>query len=137
VARQEWQICRGTWPLNAGNGAVYRRRPLVSQESDAHTGNGEVLLQTPAAAQTADKGVMLSADTSHLVTSIRPVSPAGEYAPAAADLAPIQAERVASQHGQERITRQEPIKVAAPATHQQKCVALFRGVTTADLPEGI
>jgi hypothetical protein len=202
VARQARQICRGTWPLNVGDGAVYFHRPgcfgnsilteltftrgqrfkygrpVVSQESGAENGNGVVLLQTPAAAETADKGVKLSADASHVVTSIRlasrpgtvrtqypwpdgpndictasrrdyfralavngsqpaPVTPAGENAPAAVDLARIQAERIASQHGQERITRQDPIKVSAPATHQQKCVALFRGVTPADLPEGI
>jgi hypothetical protein len=94
VARQAWQICRGTWPLNAGNGAVLWHRPgcrgkgimteliltpgqrsrcgrvLVSQGSGAHTGNDVVLLQTPVAQETAN-GVELSAGASHVVTGIR------------------------------------------------------------------
>jgi hypothetical protein len=98
VARQAWQICRGTWRLNVGDGAVPWHRPgclgkgimteltfgprqrpecgwvLVSQGSGAHTGNGVVLLQTPAATETADNGVKLSAEASHGVTGIRSAS---------------------------------------------------------------
>src|SRR5579863_3310428 len=94
VARQAWQICPGTWRLNIGNGAVLWHRPgcpgegimtepvfapgqrfkcrwvLVSQESGAHTGHDVVLLQTPAAAGTADTGVKLSAAASRAGTSI-------------------------------------------------------------------
>src|SRR4029077_12254696 len=43
---------------------------LVSQES----GNDVVLLQTPAAAETADTGVELSAEASHVETGIRSAS---------------------------------------------------------------
>ena len=98
MARQAWQICGGTWRLNVGDGAVLWRRPgcrgkgimtelifapgqrskcgwaLVSQGSGAHTGDGVVLLQTPAAGETADNGVRLSAEASHVVTGIRSAS---------------------------------------------------------------
>ena len=98
MARQAWQICRGTWRLNVGDGAALWHRPgclgkgimtelvfvprqrskcwsaLVSQESGAHTGNDVVLLQTPAATETADNGVKLSAEASHVVTGIRSAS---------------------------------------------------------------
>jgi hypothetical protein len=98
VARQAWQICPGTWRLNIGNGAVLWPRPgcpgegimtelifapghrstcewvLVFQGSGAHTGNHVVLLQTPAAAGTADTGVTLSAEASRVVTGIRSAS---------------------------------------------------------------
>jgi hypothetical protein len=84
--------------LNVGDGAALWHRPtcrgqdimtdlilaprqrstcwsaLVSQESGAHTGNGVVLLQTPAAAKTADDGVKLSAEASRVVTGIRSAS---------------------------------------------------------------
>jgi len=96
VARQAWQICRGTRRLNVGAGAVPWHRPgcsgkgimtelvfapgqrsrfgwgLVFQESGAHTGNHLELLQTPAAGETADNGVELSAEASRVVTGIRP-----------------------------------------------------------------
>lgn len=93
---------RSAWArgrLNVGDGAVLQHRPgcrgkgimtelifaprqrskccwwaLVSQESGAHTGDGVVLLQTPAAAKTADDGVKLSAETSRVVTGIRSAS---------------------------------------------------------------
>jgi hypothetical protein len=98
VARQARQICRGTRRLNVGDGAVLWHRPgclgkgiitalifapgqrptcgwaLVSQGSAAHTGNDVELLQTPAAGETADKGVKLSAEASHAVTGIRSAS---------------------------------------------------------------
>jgi hypothetical protein len=98
VARQAWQICRGTRRLNVGADAVLWHRlgcpgkgimtelifasgqrarcgwGLVSQESGAHTGNDVVLLQTPAAAGTADTGVELSAEASHVETGIRSAS---------------------------------------------------------------
>ena len=94
MARQAWQICRGTRRLNVGDGAVPWHRPgcpgkgimtelifapgqrpgcgwgLVSQESGVHTGNDVVLLQTPVAQETAD-GVELSAEASHAVAGIR------------------------------------------------------------------
>jgi hypothetical protein len=206
VARQARQICRGTWRLNAGDGAVPWHRPgcpgkgiitalifapgqrpkcgpaLVSQESAAHTGNDVELLQTPAARETADKRVKLSAEASHAVTGIRsashphgvrarcrrhapgptapmayerhlavttpgapainrpqpaPAAPAGENAPAEVVLARIQAERDASQCGQQRISRQEPIKKPRRRRISRSASPLFRGVTTPDLPEGI
>ena len=98
MARQARQICRGTRRLNVGDGAVSWHRPgcpgkgiitelifapgqrakcgwaLVSQGSGAHTGNHLALLQTPAAGETADNGVKLSAETSHPVTGIRSAS---------------------------------------------------------------
>ena len=98
MARQARQICRGTRRLNPGDGAVLRHRPgclgtgimtelifapgqrpkcgraLVSRGSAAHTGNDVELLQTPAARETADKRVKLSAEASHAVTGIRSVS---------------------------------------------------------------
>jgi len=173
MARQARQICRGTRRLNPGGGAVLRHRPgrlgkgiitelifapgqrpkcgraLVSQESGAHTGNDVELLQTPAARETADKRVKLSAEASHAVTGIRsgalamsgsqpaPVAPAGENAPAEVVLARIQAERDASQRGQQRISRQEPIKKPRWRRIRRSASPLFRGVTTPDLPEGI
>jgi len=97
VSRQAWQICRGTWRLNVGDGAVLWHRPgclgkgimtelifapgqrskcggvLASQRSDAHTESDQVLFQTPAAAEIAD-GVKLSAEASHVVTGIRSAS---------------------------------------------------------------
>jgi hypothetical protein len=112
VIRQAWQTCRGTWRLSVGDGAVLWHRPgrlgqgvmtelifapgqrsncggaLASQGSDAHTESDQVLLQTPAAAETADCGVELSADASHVGTGIRSASrshgvrvPCGRYAP--------------------------------------------------------
>jgi hypothetical protein len=94
VARQARQICRGTWRLNAGDGAVFWHRPgcpgkristifapgqrpkcgwaLVSQGSGTHT--DLELLQTPAAGETADNGVKLSAEAPHLVTGIQSAS---------------------------------------------------------------
>jgi hypothetical protein len=206
VARQARQIRRGTRRLNAGDGAVPWHRPgrlgkgiitalifapgqrpkcgwaLVSQGSAADTGNDVELLQTPAAAETADEGVKLSAEASHAVTGIRsasrshglrarcgrhapgptapmaykrhlalttsgapamngpqpaPVAPAGENAPAEVVLARIQAERDASQRGQQRISRQEPIKKPRRRRIRRSASPLFRGVTTPDLPEGI
>jgi hypothetical protein len=98
VSRQTWQICRGTWRLNVGEGAVLWHRPgclgtgimtelifapgqrskcdgaLAPQGSDAHTESDLVLFQTPAAAETADSGVKLSGETSHVVTGIRSAS---------------------------------------------------------------
>ena len=98
MARQARPICPGTWRLNTGNGAVLWQRPgcpgegivaelvfapgqrfkcrwvLVSQGSGAHTGNHVVLLQTPAAAGTADTGVKLSAEASRVVTGLRSAS---------------------------------------------------------------
>jgi hypothetical protein len=98
VARHAWQICPGTWRLNIGNGAVLWPRPgcpvegimtehifapghrstcewvLVFQGFSAHTGNHVVLLQTPAAAGTADTGVKLSAEASRVVTGLRSAS---------------------------------------------------------------
>jgi hypothetical protein len=92
VARQARQICPGTWRLNTavlwqrpggpGEGIVTElvfapgqrfkcRLVLVSQGSGAHTGRDVVLLQTPAAAGTADTGVELSAEASRAGTSIR------------------------------------------------------------------
>ena len=206
MARQARQICRGTWRLSVGDGAVLWHRPgclgkgimteltfgagqrpecgwvLVSQGSGAHTGNGVVLLQTPAATETADNWATLSAEASHVVTGIRsasrshggrarcgrhapgptapmayerhlalttsgapamngpqpaPVAPAGENAPAEVVLARIQAERDASQRGQQRINRQEPIKKPRRQRISRSASPLFRGVTTPDLPEGI
>ena len=98
VARQAWQPRWGTWRPNVGDGTVLRHPPgcpgqgimtdlvfapgqrtkcgwaLASQGSAAHTGHHVVLLQTPAAAKTADTGVKLSADPSRVVTGIRPAS---------------------------------------------------------------
>lgn len=98
MARQAWQICRGMWRLNVGDGAVLWHRPgcpgkgiiteliftpgqrpkcgraLVPQGSGAQTGNDVELLQTPAARETADKRVKLSAEPSHVVTGIRSAS---------------------------------------------------------------
>ena len=98
MARQARQICRGTWRLNVGDGAVFWHRPgcpgkgiitelifapgqrircgraLASQRSGAHTGHDAVLLQTQAAAKTADTGVKLSAEASRVVTGVRSVS---------------------------------------------------------------
>jgi hypothetical protein len=132
VARQAWQICRGTWRLDVGDDAMLWHRPgclgkgimteltfgpgqrpecewaLVSQGSGAHTGNGVVLLQTPAATETADNGVKLSAEASHVVTGIRSAS-----------------------HSQ------EPIKKPGRRRIRSSASPLFRGVTTPDLPEGI
>jgi hypothetical protein len=95
VARQAQQICRGTRRLNAGDGAVLWHRPgfpgqgimtelipaprkrpncrwiLVSQGSGAHSGIDVELLQTPAAQETADNGVELSAEAPPLMTGIR------------------------------------------------------------------
>jgi hypothetical protein len=95
MARRAWPVGWGTWRLNAGDGAVLRHRPggpgpgimteltvapgqqfkcgrvLVSPGSRAHTGDNVVLLQTPAAAKTADNGVKLSAEASRLVAGIR------------------------------------------------------------------
>jgi hypothetical protein len=204
VARQARQIRRGTRRLNAGDRAVPWHRPgclgkgiitelsfapgqrpkcgraLVPQGSAAHTGNDVELLQTPAARETADKRVKLSAAASHAVTGIRsashppavrarcgrpwsdgpmayerhlavtasgalamngpqpaPAAPAGENAPAEVVLARIQAERDASQRGQQRINRQEPIKKPRRQRISRSASPLFRGVTTPDLPEGI
>jgi hypothetical protein len=206
VARQARQIRRGTRRLNAGDRAVPWHRPgclgkgiitelifapgqrpkcgraLVPQGSAAHIGNDTELLQTQAAAQTADKRVKLSAEASHAVTGIRPparshglrarcgrhapgptapmayerhlavttsgasaingpqpapVAPAGENSPAEVVLARIQAERDASQRGQQRISRQEPIKKPRRRRIRRSASPLFRGVTTPDLPEGI
>jgi hypothetical protein len=47
---------------------------LVSQGSGAHTGDSAVLFQTPAAAETAENGVKLSAEASRVVTGIRSAS---------------------------------------------------------------
>ena len=98
MIRQAGQTCRGTWRLSVGDGAVLWHRPgclgagimtelifasgqrskcggaLASQGSDAHTESDQVLLQTPAAAETADCGVKLSAEASHVVTGIRSAS---------------------------------------------------------------
>ena len=98
MARQAWQICRGTWRLNVGDGAVLWHRPgcpgkgiitelifapgqrskcgwaLVAQGSGAQTGNDVELLQTLAARETADKWVKLSAEASRVVTGIRSAS---------------------------------------------------------------
>ena len=149
MARQAWQICRGTWRLNTGQ----RANPgpiLVSQGSGAHTVGNVRLFQTLTAAETADNGVELSAEASRVVTGIRSAShlhgsrarcgrsiPAGENAPAEVDLARIQAERDASQRGQERINRQDPIKKSRRRRICRSASPLFRGVTTPDLPEGI
>jgi hypothetical protein len=73
VARQAWQICRGTWRLNTGQRAN-PGRTLVSQESGAHTVSNVRLFQTLAAAETADNGVELSAEASRVVTGIRSAS---------------------------------------------------------------
>jgi hypothetical protein len=206
MARQARQICRGTRRLNPGDGTVLRHPPgrlgkgiitelifapgqrpkcgqaLVSQESGAHTGNDVELLQTPAARETADKRVKLSAEASRAVTGIRsashphavrarwgrhapdptapmayerhlalptsgapamngsqpaPVAPAGENAPAEVILARIQAERDASQRGQQRINRQDPIKKPRRRRIRRSAVAPIQGVTAPDLPEGI
>lgn len=98
MARQARQICRGTWRLNVGDGAVFWHRPgcpgkgiiteltfapgqrpkcrwaHVSQGSGAHSGSHLELLQTPAAGETAVNGVTLSAETPHPVTGIRSAS---------------------------------------------------------------
>jgi hypothetical protein len=66
-----------------------------------------------------------------------PIAPAGENAPAEVDLACIQAERDASQRGQERINRQEPIKKPRRRRIRRSAVAPVQGVTASDLPEGI
>jgi hypothetical protein len=66
-----------------------------------------------------------------------PVTPAGEDAPAEVDLARFQAERDASQRRQERINRQKLIKKPRRRRISRSASPLFRGVTTADLPEGI
>jgi hypothetical protein len=98
VARQACQPRWGTrWP-NVGDGTVLWHPPgcpgkgimtelifapgqrircgraLASQRSGAHTGHDAVLLQTQAAAKTADAGVKLSADASRVVTGVRSVS---------------------------------------------------------------
>jgi hypothetical protein len=131
-------------------------RALASQTSDAHTGHhvvllqtpaDVVLLQTPAAAKTADTVVKLSAEPSRAVTRIRSVGqsrgvrvrcvPAGENAPAEADLTRIQAERGTSQRGPERINRHDPIKKPRGRRISRTASPLSRGVTTPDLPEGI
>ena len=73
MARQAWQICRGTWRLNTGQ----RANPgpiLVSQGSGAHTVGNVRLFQTLTAAETADNGVELSAEASRVVTGIRSAS---------------------------------------------------------------
>ena len=98
MARQAWQICRGTWRLNGGDRAVLWHRPgclgqgtmtelvfapgqranpgrtLVFQESAAHTVSDVRLFQTLTAAETADNGVELSAEASRVVTGIRSAS---------------------------------------------------------------
>ena len=101
VPRQVRQPCWGTWRPNVGDGTVLWHQPgrpgkgimtepifapgqrikcewaewaLAAQRSGAHTGNDVVLLQTPAAAKTADTGVKLSAEASCVVTGIRSVS---------------------------------------------------------------
>jgi len=98
VARQAWQICRGTRRLNVEDGAVLWHQPgcpgtdimtelifapgqrsrcggaLASQGSNAHTESDQVLFQTPAVAETADNRVKLSAEASHVVTGIRSAS---------------------------------------------------------------
>jgi hypothetical protein len=206
VARQAWQICRDTWRLNVGDGAVLWHRPgclgkgimteltfargqrpkygwaLVSRGSRAQTWNDVELLQTLAARETADKRVKLSAEASRVVTGIRsashphavrarcgrhapgptapmayerhlalttsgapamngsqpaPVAPAGENAPAEVVLARIRAERDASQRGQQRINRQDPIKKPRRRRIRRSAVAPIQGVTAPDLPEGI
>jgi hypothetical protein len=175
VARQARQICRGTRRLNPGDGAVLRHRPgclgkgiitelifapgqrpkcgraLVPQESGAHTGNDVELLQTPAARETADKRVKLSAEASHAVTGIRSASHphavrarCGRHAPGAT--APMTNETAphgdhfkapAMNGSQPAPVRQEPIKKPCRRRIRKNASLLFRGVTTPDLPEGI
>jgi len=164
VARQAWQICRGTWRLNVGNGAVLWHRPdcpskgimtepiltpgqrprcgwaLVPRGSRAHTGNDVVLLQTRATAETAANGVKLSAEASRVVTASHSHGIRVRYArnpPAEVDLARIRAERNASQSGPERISSQGRIKKPCRRRIRRSASPLFRGVTTPDLPEGI
>jgi hypothetical protein len=98
VARQAWQICPGhvaaehrerrgslaqaglpwegimTELIFAPGHRSTCEWVLVFQGSGAHTGNHVVLLQTPAAAGTADTGVKLSAEASRVVTGIRSAS---------------------------------------------------------------
>ena len=66
-------------------------------------------------------------------------APAGESAPARADLTRIRAERDTSQPGRERAIRQEPIEKPRRRRSRSSSSAspLSRGVTTPDLPEGI
>ena len=66
-----------------------------------------------------------------------PVAPTGETAPATVDLARIQTKRGHSQHGQERINRQEPINRPRRRRISRSASPLSRGVTSPDLPEGI
>jgi hypothetical protein len=143
VARQARQICRGTELIFAPGQRSKCGPTLVSQESGAHSGSSVVLFQTPAAGETADNGVKLSAEASHVAAGIRSASRSdcvrvqAPDIPAEVDLAGIQAERHASQRGQERINRQEPIKKPRRRRISRSASPLFRGVTTPDLPEGI
>lgn len=183
MARQAWQPRRGTWRPYARDGTVLWHPPgrpgqgimtdlifapwqrircgwaLASQGSGAHTGDQVVLLQTPAAAKTADTGVKLSAEASREVTGIRTgihsrgvCVRCGRNAPGAtaprayerhrevtteADLARIQIERETSQRGPERINRQELINKPRRRRIRRSASPLSRGVTTPDLPEGI
>jgi hypothetical protein len=66
-----------------------------------------------------------------------PFAPAGENAPAQADLTRIQAERDTSQRGRERANRQGPIEKPRRRRSSSSASPLSRGVTTPDLPEGI
>jgi hypothetical protein len=65
------------------------------------------------------------------------IAPAGENAPAEVDLARIQAERDASQRGQQRINSQSRIKKPRRRRTSRSAVAPVQGVTASDLPEGI
>jgi hypothetical protein len=98
VARQARQPRWGAWRPEVGDGTVPGHLPgrpgqgimtelafapgqritsgwvLAFQRSGAHTGHHVVLLQTPAAAKTADTGVKLSAEPSRVMPGIWPVS---------------------------------------------------------------
>ena len=175
MTRQAWQTCRGTWRLSVGDGAVLWHRPgclghgtstelifapgqrpecgraLVSQGSDAHTGNHVELLQTPAARKTAANGVKLSAEAPHPAAGIRPASRPhgvpvryGRHAPG--PTAPMAYEQhpgddhsgaPAMNGSQPAPVRPEPIKKPGRRRISKNAPPLFRGVTTPDLPEGI
>jgi hypothetical protein len=173
VARQAWQPRRGTWRPNVRDRTCslapaglpwpgmtelllapgQRDRcgwVLACRRSGAHTGHDVVLLQTLAAAKTADTGVKLSAEASRAATRDNysgapamngsqpaPLAPAGGNAPATVDLASIQAAHDTSRRGQERANRQEPINKPRRRRISRSASPLSRGVTTPDLPEGI
>lgn len=95
MARQAWQICRGTWRLNVRNGAVLWHRPgcrgkgimtelifapgqppkcgwvLVSPGSGGSHWQSRSTAPDPGSEETADNGVELSVEASHVVTGIR------------------------------------------------------------------